>query len=371
VSQRDQAAAWPEDRPVSTLELFTDLVFVFAITQLTALLSANPSPLGVLQTALIFATLWWMFGGYVFLTNAMPLDRKGRRLLLLVAMCGFLMMGLAIPTTFQGGGVVFGIGFAVVIVVHTGLFTFASGAPLRDVARFAPLNLVGAALIIAAGILQGTVAYLLFGLSFLLQILISIVSSRITFDLRAGHFVERYGLLLLIVLGESIVAIGVGAGGLALDAPLIGAAILSLGITSVFWWLYFSGDDARAEEALATATGPAKIRVALMAFFYSSIPMVLGIVAFAAGVKTAIAHPLDPMPVAPAMALTIGAALFLLGDALFRFTIGVRHSVQRSLAAVAVLLAAVVGQATSALAALATMLAVLLAVIVLEQIEQG
>ena len=372
MSQREGAAAWPQDRPVSTLELFTDLVFVFAITQLTALLSADPTPIGVLETALIFAVLWWMFGGYVFLTNAMPLDRKGRRLLLLLAMCGFLMMGLAIPTTFHGGGVVFGLGFAVVILVHAGLFTFASGARVQDVATFAPLNLVGAGLILAAGFLQSTVAYLLFGVSFVLQVIISILSSRITnFDLRAGHFVERYGLLLLIVLGESIVAIGVGAGGLVLDTPLVLAAILSLGITSAFWWLYFSGDDARAEETLTAATGPNKIRVALLAFFYANIPMLLGVVAFAAGVKKAIAHPMEPMPVAPALALSVGAALYLFGDALFRFAIGVRRSLWRWAATAAVLVATVVGTTSSAVAALGAIFAVLLVVIVIEQLERG
>ena len=140
----------PDDRRVSTLELFTDLVFVFAITQLTTLLSDDPTLRGLLEILLIFGVLWWMFGGYVYLTNAMPLDRKVRRLLLLVGMGGFLVMGLAIPTAFHGGGIVFGVGYAVVTMVHAGLFVYASGARLADVARFVPLNLVGAALVLAA-----------------------------------------------------------------------------------------------------------------------------------------------------------------------------------------------------------------------------
>jgi low temperature requirement protein LtrA len=354
-----------QDRSVSTLELFTDLVFVFAVTQLTALLAEDPTPRGVLEVLLIFGVAWWMFGGYVFLTNAMAPDRKVRRLLLLAGMMGFLVIGLAIPSAFHGGGVVLGLGYLVVVVVHAGLFIYGSGTPFVDVLRFAPMNLAGAVLILIGGVVQGTAAYVLWGLALGGQVVSSLVSVRGAFRLRVGHFVERYGLLVLIVLGESIVAIGVGAAGLPLDASLVGAAILALAITSGLWWIYFSGDDARAAEALASAPVERHIRIALGAFFYATIPMLLGVVALAAGVKTAIANAFDPLPPEGAAFLAAGVALYLLGDALFRRAIGAEKAVDRLLAGLVALLALPVGVGVSAIAELGMLLAVLVAVIIL------
>ena len=356
------------ERRVSTLELFTDLVFVFAITQLTALLSHDPTLGGVLEVLLIFGALWWMFGGYVYLTNAMALDRKIRRLLLLVGMMGFLLTALATPTTFHGGGLVFGIGYLIVVFVHAGLFVYASGERLSDVFRFAPMNVVGAILVLVAGVVQGAAAYVLFALALGGQVVSSVVSSgSVTFHLRASHLVERYGLLVLIVLGESIVAIGVGAEGLPLDASLISAALVALSITSAMWWLYFSGDDARAEVALASAPSRRRIRLAVTAFNYATIPMLLGVVVFAAGVKTAIAHAFDPLTLGPAIALAVGPSLYLLGDVMFRISLGLGRTRGRAIAALVCLTAMPIGLGAGALVEMIALLAVLLALITLER----
>ena len=360
-------AAEETDRRVSTLELFTDLVFVFAITQLTTLLSDDTTPRGVLEVVLIFGVLWWMFGGYVYLTNAMAIDRKNRKLLLLVGMMGFLLTALATPTTFHGGGLVFGFGYLIVVLVHSGLFLYSSGQRTGDIFRWAPMNVVGATLLLVAGVVQGTAAYVLFALALAGQVVSSIVSSGSgTFRLRASHLVERYGLLVLIVLGESIVAIGVGAEGLPLDASLVSAALVALAITSAMWWLYFSGDDVRAEEALATASNQSRIRLALLAFFYATIPMLLGVVAFAAGVKSAIAHAFDPMALGPAMALAFGLALYLLGDVIFRLSIGSGRTGGRMVAAVVCLGAIPLGLTAGAFVEMMVLLVILLALITLE-----
>ena len=361
-------SAEEEERRVSTLELFTDLVFVFAITQLTTLLSDDPSPRGVLEVLLIFGALWWMFGGYVYLTNAMALDRKIRRLLLLVGMMGFLLTALATPTTFHGGGLVFGIGYLIVILVHAGLFVYASGERLGDVFRFAPMNVVGAILVLVAGVVQGTAAYVLFALALGGQVVSSIVSSGSgTFHLRASHLVERYGLLVLIVLGESIIAIGVGAEGLPLDASLISAALVALSITSALWWLYFSGDDVRAEAALASAPSQRRIRLAVTAFNYATIPMLLGVVVFAVGVKAAIAHAFEPMALGPAISLAVGPSLYLLGDVIFRLALGFGRAEGRWIAAAICLAAIPIGLAVGALAEMIAVLLILLALITAER----
>lgn len=356
-----------EERRVSSLELFTDLVFVFAITQLTTLLSHDTSPRGVLEVLLIFGVLWWMFGGYVYLTNAMAIDRKIRKLLLLVGMMGFLVTALATPTAFHGDGVTFGIGYLIVILVHAGLFLFASEARPADILRFAPMNVVGAILILGAGVLQGTAAFVLFALALGGQVVSSIISSGSgTFDLRASHLVERYGLLVLIVLGESIVAIGVGAAGLPLDASLISAALVALSITSAMWWLYFSGDDVRAEEALASASSQRRIRLALTAFFYATIPMLLGVVVFAAGVKTAIAHAFEPMTLGPAIALALGPSLYLLGDVIFRRAIGFGRTGARVIAAALCAGAMPIGLTAGALVEMIALLLIFLVLITVE-----
>ena len=187
------------DRPVSTLELFFDLVFVFAVTQLTAVLADNSTPLGALQVLLIFGVLWWMFGGCVWLTNAVAPDRAIRKLLLLAAMGGFLVLALAIPTAFdRGGGLVFGLGYLLVVLIHAGLFTHASlGTGLTGILRVAPLNIVAALVIVVAGLLHGPIVYALWLLAFGLEVVTSFLSDpggfriaprRSRYDLHTGEF---------------------------------------------------------------------------------------------------------------------------------------------------------------------------------------
>jgi len=140
------------ETPVSALELFFDLVFVFTITQLTGLLARDPSVVGVLQVVLIFGNVWWMYGGYAWLTNAVPPRKLGGRLLLLVGMGGFLVVAIAIPTTFAGGGLAFGLGYLVVTLVHTGIFLRTSQqSVLRSMVGLGPFNLGTAGLLVAAG----------------------------------------------------------------------------------------------------------------------------------------------------------------------------------------------------------------------------
>lgn len=359
-----------EPRRVSTIELFLDLVFVFAVTQLTTLLAGDPTPQGVLQALLIFGVVWWIYGGYVWLTNAVAPDTKPRRLLLLVAMLGFLLIALAIPTTFRGGGVVFGLGYLLVVLVHSGAFTLTQYAPsLSGMLRLAPLNLVSAAFIVGGGVVGGSAQYALLAIALAIQIVTPFVVASRQFRIDTGHFVERYGLLVLIVLGESIVAIGVGLGSdTVLDVPLLTAAVLALAITAVLWWIYFSGEDARAEEAMEQASIDGRARIAINAFFYATIPMLLGVVVFAAGVKFATAHPLEPLPAHAAIMLAGGVALYLIGDAIFRAVIGARLAAGR-LAAAAIGLAAVpLGIAITAVAELAALAGVLVASIVVAAI---
>ncbi len=217
---------------VSTLETFFDLVFVFTLTQLTAALYEDLSAEGALRVVLIFAVLWWMYGGYAWLTNSVPPDRAGRRLLLMAGMAGFLVVALAIPGAFAGAGVAFGLGYLAVVLVHAGLYT--QSMPVRGIAHFALPNVVAALLLVSAALAGGAWRYGLWGAAIVLEF---VTPSMLPLDrpiqVRPGHFVERHGLLLLIAFGESVVAIGIGietgAGG-RLNPGLAGSALLGLAL---------------------------------------------------------------------------------------------------------------------------------------------
>src|SRR5919201_2670158 len=152
---------------VSSLELFFDLVFVFTITQLTTLLAHVPTLAGVLQTTVIFGNVWWMYGGYAWLTNAVPPRELGVRLLLLVGMGGFLLVALSIPTAFRGGGAAFGVGYLIVTLVHTGVFLRVSQqSVLKAMLGLGPFNIITAALLLAGGLATGSTRVVLFAAGF-------------------------------------------------------------------------------------------------------------------------------------------------------------------------------------------------------------
>ena len=300
--------------PVSTLELFFDLVFVFTITQLTTLLvdglggdaepQAHPAHLavGVLRALLIFGVIWWMYSGYAWLTNTVPPTRPARRVLILLGMAGFLIMALAIPTAFDGGGWAFALGYLVIVVVHAGLFLQATASIVRVV----PFNLAGTALLFLAASLHGPVVYVVWAATVALLWGSPYFIGQKGFRLHPAHMVERHGLLVIVALGESVVAIGIGAHG-EVGPPLLLAATLGLALAACLWWSYFGADeDEAAEHTLRHATEENRIRLILGAYFYAHMPMLLGIVMVAAGVKTAIGHPLGPAGLGAAMALSLG-----------------------------------------------------------------
>src|SRR3989442_5570085 len=198
---------------VSKLELFFDLVFVFTITQLTSLLAHDPTIVGIAQVVLVFGNVWWMYGGYAWLTNAVPPVEVGLRLLLLLAMGGFLVVALAIPSVFGGGALAFGIGYMLVTLIHTWFFQRASQQSiLSAMARLGPFNLVTAGLLLVAAFTNGPARWVLFSVGFVLHWLTPYLIQQSNFRIRSTHFVERHGLILLIALGESVVAAGGGLG---------------------------------------------------------------------------------------------------------------------------------------------------------------
>jgi low temperature requirement protein LtrA len=346
---------------VSTLELFFDLVFVFTITQLTSFLLRDPTIAGLVQMVLLFGNVWWMYGGYAWLTNAVPPRELAVRLLLLVGMGGFLLIALSIPSAFGSGGVAFGVGYMVVTLVHTGLFLRAQQTITSALARLGPFNLITAALLLVAGFTPGGVRIVLFALGGILHWITPYFIHQSVFTIRAGHFVERHGLILLIALGESVVAVGIGLAGIELPAGRIVAALLGLALTAALWWLYFSGDDDRAEAALDAAQGEQKPWLALNAFGYAFVAILGGVVLVAAGLKLAVVRYNEPSTVAAAVFLAAGVAIYLAGLAIFRWLIHVRSIALRLVMAVLALMTAFIGLRMAAVAQLAVLVVILIA----------
>ncbi len=306
---------------VTTLELFFDLIFAFTLTQLAGVLERATTAQSVLRVLLIFGLLWWMYGGYAWLTNTRSPVRTPERLLLVLGMAGFLITGLAIPAGFGRDGLVLGLGYLLVVVVHAVLYLRVN----RNILRVVPFNLASALLVIIASFTTGAAAYGLWAAALLIQAgspLVVRVGGR--FEIRPAHFAERHGALIIVAIGESVAAIGIGAG-LArqgLDAQLLIAAVLGLALSVTLWWLYFgTGDDERGERAMRAAARDRRAPLALSAYFYAHMAMLLGIVFAAAGVAAVVSHGQNAAAPA-ALALGSGAAAFIAGTAGFRAALG-------------------------------------------------
>jgi low temperature requirement protein LtrA len=362
------------DQRVTTLELFFDLVFVFTLTQLTAMIEHDLSIETLLRVVLIFTVLFWMYGGYVWLTNQVPPTTTAARLLIIGGMAAFLVCALAVPHAFDRDGVAFGIGYLFVILIHGGMFAHAYG---RAALGFVPFNIVGAVMILAAGVVGGTAAYLLWTGVLVLQFASSFLTRRDRnvyasgLALRRAHFVERHGLLLLVAFGESVVAIGIGLANVELDARMYVAAVLGLALIAALWWTYFAGDDERALEALEAAPVERHIGVALDAFFYGFVPMLLGIVILAAGVALTIAAVETQAAFEVAALVSGGAALYLAGDLLLRYFVGIAPLRFRAAAIPIVFATIPVGVFVSGLAQLIALIACFVAVLLSEQRSAG
>jgi low temperature requirement protein LtrA len=303
-----------------------------------------------------------MYGGYAWLTNAVELDRASRRLLLLAGMASYLVLALAIPHAFAGSGLAFGLAYLAIVLVHATLFTrSSSGSVVRGIARVGPVNVGTALLVLLGGALGGTPEYVLLAVAGTARWLSPQLTSLRGFAIGPAHFVERHGLVVLIAIGESVVAVGIGAEHLTIDLRLVVVAVLGLALSACLWWAYFGGDDRRAERALEAAPAEARPGLALTSFGYCHLLILLGIVAVASTLREATGHAFHELGTARALALAGGVTAFLVGDALFRRTLRIGQMRWRLVAAVVVLATIPLGTAGSAALQLAAVVAVLLA----------
>ncbi len=344
---------------VSTLELFFDLVFVFTITQLTAFLADELTWANAGKAMLMLGVIWWMYAGYAWMTNTVAPTDPVRRGLLLAGMAGFLLIALAIPQAFGPNGWAFGVGYFVVNAIHSGLLLRAHPAAMR---MLAPLNLLSASLVLVGGFVPPEWRLGFWLAALLVQGVSPYLHPLSEWAINSAHFVERHGLIVIVALGESIVAIGVGAAGLPLDKAIIEVAILGLIISFGLWWLYFGGDDVAAEHALDATPSLHRGRKAIHAFGFAHWPLLFGVVAFAAGVKKAIHYADAAVYLPQALLLGGGVAVFLFADVWFRASLRIGTLRYRAIGAAAALatvplgLASTVGQMLALVAVLGLVL---------------
>jgi len=342
---------------VSTLELFFDLVFVFTITQLTNVLVDGGDVAAIAQVVVMFLVIWWMYDAYAWLTNAIATDHLRHRLLLIGGMGGFLIIALAVPQAFDGEGLAFGLAWAVVVVLHGAMYMRGTSlSEVRAILRVIPFNLLGVVLLIVGGALGGEVQWVLWALAAVLVWITPWVASVEGFVVQPRHFVERHGLVVIVALGESIVVIGAAAD-LELDLSVVVVALLALALSASLWWVYFS-DEGAVEQAMLDAPEERRPRLALVAFGYWHVGLLLGIVAIAAGLKKAVGNPDDALGGLIAIELAVGTALFLLCEVGFRRTLGIGRSGIRIAAAAAALTTIPLGTELDAKAQIAVLAAI-------------
>jgi len=315
VSAADREPEPDAEHQVTPLELFFDLVFVFAITQVTSLLAHNPTWGGVLRGMLVLGALWLAWVAYAWLTSTMDVDEGGVRLAMLASMGAMLVVALAVPGAFGDNAVLFGVAYLLVRLLHLVLSAIVGrDDPDRRGAllRFAPTAIVGASLLVLAGFLDRNDRIAVWAVALAIDYLGPVVIGMGRgWRIAPEHFAERYGLIILIALGESIVAIGVGAG-FELGTGVIVAAALGIVVVSALWWLYFDVAAIFARRRLMQAHGIEQARLARDAYNYLHLPMVAGIVLFALGLKTTLGHVDEALDTVPAVGLCGGAALYLL-----------------------------------------------------------
>jgi low temperature requirement protein LtrA len=309
------------EQRATPLELFFDLVFVFAFTQVTGLMSDNPTWEGLGQGMLVLAAVWWAWGGFAWMTNALHRDDWLARLALFSAMGAMLIAALAVPQAFGDDAVIFGLAYFAVRAIH--IVVYAYGAQEEDVSgailNLAPGLLIAPALLVLAGYLDGGAQVGVWIGALLIDYGTPYIRDVSGFRVSASHFAERFGLIVIIALGESIVAVGAGLEGDALTGAVIVAALAGIALAIAQWWTYFDVVAIIAGRKLAEADGIEQNRLARDSWGVLHGLLIAGIILTALGVKKTIGDVDEPLKTVPAVALCGGVGLYLFGHVAIRW----------------------------------------------------
>src|SRR5215475_10300670 len=324
------ATAVEQEHRVTPRELFFDLVFVFAFTQVTTLLTHDPTWAGVGRGLLVLAALWWPWTAYAWLTNTVDPEEGVIGAALLVSLIAMFVAALAVPHVFGDDGVLFGVAFLLVVAMHLALYALAGRHTpdlLMAVLRLAPWTLLGATLILVAGFADGAARTWLWVAALVCVYVGAALAGSSGWRVFPSHLAERYGLVLIIALGEAFVAIGIGVGKIGLGE--VAAAVLGLLVATSLWLAYFDFFSIRGERMLADARGPDRIGLARDLYAYGHLALIVGVVLFAFAMKTIVGHVHQELDWPVAFALCGGCALYLLTFSAVRSRVEGRLSVSR------------------------------------------
>ncbi len=372
-----------EQQSATTIELFFDLVFVFALTRVTDWMAEEPDLTRVVRGILIITVMWWCWIGYAWLANVVKADEGIMRVGLFAAMGAMFVGAITIPEAFDDlpggtyGPLVFAFCYFAVRAVHLALFWIASGGDpaLRgQVLKFLPSMLGGTVLLLIASQTSGVTQTLLWLAALVADYLGTFLGGS---DWRlgsVGHFVERHGLIIIVALGESVVSIGIGVSALPVSWPVVIGSVLGLAVVSALWWAYFDVTALLAERALAAARGNRQIQLARGGYTFLHLPMVVGIILGALGLKKALEYSgdeehhtiADPLYGIPLIALYGGAALYLLSHVWFKWYLTRRLNVERLVLGVVLVAIIPLMALTPAIASLAVLTALLVALVAWE-----
>jgi low temperature requirement protein LtrA len=378
-----------EEARVAPIELFFDLVFVFSLTQVTALMGEDLTGRGIVRGMLVLALLWWCWVGYAWLGNVVQAEEGLGRASMFAAMAAMFVLALSVPEAFDDleggldGPVVVAFAYLAVRVLHLAIFWLAARTEddrglRRQLLRFAPSVFGSTAVLLVASQLEGTAQTLTWVAALIVDYVGTILGGASGWRLRsASHFAERHGLIVIVALGESIVAIGVGVAHIPISWPIIAASVLGLAIAGCLWWAYFDVVSIVAERVLRRLQGEERARLARDAYSYLHLPMVAGVALVALGVEQVLDHVghasdgglAESLPVLPLGALYGGVALFLFAHVAFKRRTWGQLSLRRVVVGVVICALIPAVMVLPALAALALLTAIMVALIATEAVR--
>ena len=361
-----------EEKRTEFIELFFDLVFVFAFTQVTTLVLEDTSAAGFARAALVFALIWWAWSAYAWLTDAIDVENVPTRLFIFAAMLGTFFMALAVPNAFSDEAGWFVLAYFVVRVLQIVLYVWGvHDDPVQRVAvgRLAPWFLVAPTIVVVGGLVDDPARTTLWVVSLAVDVVGTLVAGRGGFRIAPAHFAERYALIVIIALGESIVAIGLAAEGLTEDWTYAAAVAVAFAGAAAAWWAYFDFVQLAAEHALHGAHDAIRGPLARDVYTFLHYPIVLGIVFLAVAAKKTLSAPTEPLTEGGRAALGLGFALFLLGFVLIRLRVIRKVAWERVAAAVVVCVLVVLLDDADALVLLALSVVALAVALAVEAVR--
>jgi low temperature requirement protein LtrA len=327
------------ERRTTPVELLWDLVFVFAVTQVTTLLVDRTNWARLGEAMLVLALVWWAWSAFVWAANAQEEESRTLRACLLAGTALIFIVGLAVPKAFGPNSLLFVLAYAAVRFLHLGVYADASRrghAGRAAILSFAVTVVIGMVLLVIGALSHGSERVVLWLVALAIDYAgpawLTRERLRGLQQVAVAHFAERYGAFVIICLGESILAVGVGISARPLTAGVVIAATLPLLTAVGMWWTYFDRVADRAQDRLRVHQDP--VLAAADAYSYMHLIIVAGIIIFAGGVKLVVHHSVTaPMPDAGRLAMCGGAAVYLVGLAAFRLRMLGEHSVGRLLVA--------------------------------------